>query len=418
MSQFLFLQTEWPRRARGPAHRLLLRPPRARAGGGVGVQARRGAEAAVPGQRVRADPRAELQADRGRGGVQQGEGDRHARQPRGARRARHSARRRCGGAARAVPCRLLAGTHLRPGGAAGAGAGVRRGRVAEGHAGTEAGPRAVATPRSDFARARREARRAAGGQVGTRRRAEAPARRSGRGEEGGGGAARHARLLRSRDARLLHRPAAEGGRLAARSSARPGVGSRRHAEQPRQGFRRLRSVGRRRQAAGAGGGQAHAARWACRPAAGQAVCRLPGAAVRTKADRFLLQRLRALALGRHALPPAPGAGLLQEGRAGAAGAAPQHAAAACGGAGKHHDRRAPLPDPRHPPHRRSLRARPRPQVVAGDGHRLGQDTHGDRAGRPADAMQLGQARAVPGRPRGAGEPGGQCISTSCPMRLR
>ena len=29
--------------------------------------------------------------------------------------------------------------------------------------------------------------------------------------------------------------------------------------------------------------------------------------------------------------------------------------------------------------------------------------------RPADALQLGQARAVPRRPRGAGQPGGECL---------
>ena len=43
------------------------------------------------------------------------------------------------------------------------------------------------------------------------------------------------------------------------------------------------------------------------------------------------------------------------------------------------DRRALLPDARHPAHRRGLRARPRPQGAAGDGHRRGQDAHGDRA---------------------------------------
>jgi type I restriction enzyme R subunit len=43
-------------------------------------------------------------------------------------------------------------------------------------------------------------------------------------------------------------------------------------------------------------------------------------------------------------------------------------------------RRALLPAPRHPPHRRDLRARPPPQGPGGDGHRRGQDPHGDRAG--------------------------------------
>ena len=39
--------------------------------------------------------------------------------------------------------------------------------------------------------------------------------------------------------------------------------------------------------------------------------------------------------------------------------------------------------------------------------------------RPADALQLGEARAVPGRPRGAGEPGGRTRSRrTCPTRRR
>ena len=78
---------------------------------------------------------------------------------------------------------------------------------------------------------------------------QAPARRGGRGEEGERGPARHPRLFRGRDPRLLHRPAAQGGRLAARPAARPRVRSHRHAQQRGQGLRRLRAVGRRRQAA-------------------------------------------------------------------------------------------------------------------------------------------------------------------------
>ena len=67
-----------------------------------------------------------------------------------------------------------------------------------------------------------------------------------------------------------------------------------------------------------------------RPAAGEALCRLPGSAVRPAAGDLLHQRLRALALGRHSLPAAPGAGLLQEGRAGAADPAPHQPQAAGG----------------------------------------------------------------------------------------
>ena len=83
MSQFAFLQREWPdvyeaaaqaeaARARRPAHGVLLRPPRAGARGRLGLQARRRAAAPVPGQPQRADPRADLQAGGRRGGVQQG----------------------------------------------------------------------------------------------------------------------------------------------------------------------------------------------------------------------------------------------------------------------------------------------------------------------------------------------------------
>jgi type I restriction enzyme R subunit len=46
------------------------------------------------------------------------------------------------------------------------------------------------------------------------------------------------------------------------------------------------------------------ARCARGPAAGQALCRLPGAPVRPAPGDLLLQRLRALALGRHELPAA------------------------------------------------------------------------------------------------------------------
>ncbi len=41
--------------------------------------------------------------------------------------------------------------------------------------------------------------------------------------------------------------------------------------------------------------------------------------------------------------------------------------------------------------------------AGGDGDRCGQDAHGDRAGRAADARQLGQAHPVPRRPHRAGD---------------
>jgi hypothetical protein len=43
------------------------------------------------------------------------------------------------------------------------------------------------------------------------------------------------------------------------------------------------------------------------------------------------------------------------------------------------DRRAVLPDARHPPHRRGVRARPRAQGAHRHGDRRGQDAHGHRA---------------------------------------
>jgi type I restriction enzyme R subunit len=55
--------------------------------------------------------------------------------------------------------------------------------------------------------------------------------RSGRGQEGCGRAAGHSRLFGSGNSRLLHRPAAQGSRLVARSEARSGVRDRRNAEQ-------------------------------------------------------------------------------------------------------------------------------------------------------------------------------------------
>ena len=91
-----------------------------------------------------------------------------------------------------------------------------------------------------------------------------------------------------------------------------------HAERAGHRLRRLRAVGRRRQAAGAGRGQAHEAR----PAVGQQQAKLYAdcleRAVRPAAGHLLHQRLRALDLGRRALSAARGPGLLHEGRAGAA----------------------------------------------------------------------------------------------------
>ena len=182
---------------------------------------------------------------------------------------------------------------------AGAGARLRSGGAAQTRGDRAADGGTTAHARGRAPGARREARGAARRQERARRGAEAPARRGGGGEAGRRRAAGHARrLLRSRDPRLLHRPAAQGSRLAARPGARPRVRGQRDAQRRGQGLRGLRPLGRRRQAARARRGQAHAARRACRPAAGQALRRLPGARVRAAAGHLLLQRLRALDLGR------------------------------------------------------------------------------------------------------------------------
>jgi type I restriction enzyme R subunit len=53
-----------------------------------------------------------------------------------------------------------------------------------------------------------------------------------------------------------------------------------------------------------------------------------------------------------------------------------------------------LPDAWDPPHRRGLRAGPRPQGAPRHGNRRRQDAHGDRARRPAHAVQLGEAHPL------------------------
>ncbi len=90
------------------------------------------------------------------------------------------------------------------------------------------------------------------------------------------------------------------------------------------------------------------------------------------------------------------------------------------------DRRALLPDARHPAGRRGVRARPPAQGAAGDGDRRGQDPHRHRALRSADAGELGQAGPVPRGPGRARQPGGERVqaipavvrrpSTSSPRR--
>ena len=96
---------------------------------------------------------------------------------------------------------------------------------------------------------------------------------------------------RGRNPRSLYRPAAARGRLGASKARRPRIPRRGHAEQRGHRLCRLRAVGCRRQAARPGRGQAHPQGRARGPAAGQALCRLPGSAVRPASGDLLLQRL-------------------------------------------------------------------------------------------------------------------------------
>ena len=109
--------------------------------------------------------------------------------------------------------------------------------------------------------------------------------------------------------------------------ARYRISRHRHAEQDRRGLRRLRALGRRRQAARACRSQAHQAGSARRPAASEALCRLPGSGIRPAPGHLLHQRLRALALGRPALSAAH-VRASHEGRTGACDPAPHDAEAA------------------------------------------------------------------------------------------
>ena len=208
------------------------------------------------------------------------------------------------------------------------------------------------------------------------------------------------------------------GRLAARPGARPRVRGHRDAQRPGRGLRRLRAVGRRRQAARRSSRPSAPAR---DPRVGQQQAKLYAdcleSAVRPAAGHLLHQRLRALDLGRHRLPAAAGAGLPHQGRAGAADPAPHHARAARPAAEidraiveRYYQQRAI---------RRIAEAfetDKRAQGAAGHGHRRRQDPHRHRARRPADAGQLGEAGAVPRRPHRAGEPGRQRLQ-GAPARL-
>ena len=139
------LRRRQPRRIRRPCrppHGMLLRPPRPRTGRRLGLQTRRRSQAPLSGQPLGADPRTHLQAGGGRGRLQQGAGDHHARQPRRPRPPRNSHRRRADSRARTIPCDLLAWSHLRPCRSTSTEFGLRR------HPATETGARAEADSRA------------------------------------------------------------------------------------------------------------------------------------------------------------------------------------------------------------------------------------------------------------------------------
>ncbi len=357
---------------------------------------------------------------RGRGGLQQGAGHQRPRQP-----AVHShAPMPAADALAAVRelfhvCYWLARTYARDA-RPGAGPGLRPGALPEDGAGPEADRwSSCSSSKPQPARAGREARGAAGRQDGARRGAAAPARRGRRGQEGRRGAARHARLLRGRDPRLLHRPAAQGGRLAARPGARPRVRGRGHAQRRRARASSTTCSGATTASRSASSRpSARGATPRVGPAAGQALRRLPGA--RSSASGRSSSTPTATSTGcgtTRSYPPRAVQGFYKKAELELLIQRRSSRKPLAARRDQRGDRRALLPDARHPPHRRGLRARPRPQGAAGDGHRRGQDAHGDRAVRPADALQLGQARAVPRRPRRAGEAGGERLQDAPARRV-
>ena len=95
---------------------------------------------------------------------------------------------------------------------------------------------------------------------------------------------------------------------------------------------------------------------------------------RTAASRVLQQRLRALALGRHPVPGATGAGLLHPRRTRLAHPTTHDPAAAVVAEHRRSDRGSPLPAASDPRDHRALRDRQATQGPGGDGHRGGAKT--------------------------------------------
>ena len=155
-----------------------------------------------------------------------------------------------------------------------------------------------------------------------------------------------------------------------------------------------------------------------RPAAGQTLRRLPGAPIWATTDHLLLERLRALDLGRQSATHRAGCRafykkaelelLIQRRES------------------RHTLAEAPIFSEIVERHYQTRAIRriaeaferdPRPQGAARDGNGCRQNAHGYRPLRPAHALQLGQARALPRRSAGTGESGGQCLQASLARRL-
>ena len=364
---------------------------------------------AVPGQPERADPRAELQGGGGRGRVQQGARDQPARQP---GRSQPPARSSQFDALTAVRELFhvgywLARTYAR-GASPAPGLAFDASALPRTAADPEADHRAASGAGGGAARAGREALGAAGRQVGARRGAEAAARRGGRGEEGERGAAGHARLLGGRDPRLLHRPAARR-RPAGRSTSRATASSKSPACPTHQGKgfvdyvlwgddgMPLALVEAKRTKKSAQVGQQQAKLYA--DCLEQQFGRRPVIFYSNGYEHWLWDDA--------SYPPRAVQGFLKKAELELMIQRRTSRKPLCRRAGQQRHRRALLPDARHPPHRRGVRAGPRAQGAGGHGDRRGQDAHGHRAVRSAHAVQLGQARPLPRRSRGAGEPGGQ-----------
>ena len=234
------------------------------------------------------------------------------------------------------------------------------------------------------------------------------ARRGRRRAQGRRSAAGHAQLQRGRDPRPLYRPAAARGRLGARQARRSSSSASRACRTTRASASSITCCGART-----------ASRWGwSRPSAparmraqGQQQAKLYADCLEARFGQrpviFYSNGYEHWIWDDTRYPPRQIGGFYKRDELELADPAPHRPEEAGFGSDQPQDRRAPLSAPRDPQRRAEFRAGRRAQGAAGDGDRLRQDAHGDRAGRSPDARRLGEARAVPRRPGGAGEPGGR-----------